>query len=380
MPVKIQINKTKVPIKIWNDNVESLTIDQATVIADTMPVVSHVALMPDCHLGVGMPIGGVVVLDNAICPNMVGADIGCGMMAVKTNITDVDIMTLRAIVQQVKRDVPVGFNKRSESVEWEGFDRTPDFDIIQQELDNSRVSLGTLGGGNHFKEIQKGSDGFIWFMIHSGSRNFGYKIAEHYQRIAVEKGIVSNGNRQLAYFDFNSDIGQEYFQAMNFAMEFAQENRNVMANFVKKAFTDVCEYATFDNAVNIHHNYAEDIGYGQILHRKGATKATKDTIGIIPGSQGSCSYIVKGLGNKESFESCSHGAGRLMSRTKAKKLLDRDSCEQQMKDMGLELHQTMGLDEATAAYKDIKYVMECQSDLVEILVELKPYKISAIKG
>jgi tRNA-splicing ligase RtcB (3'-phosphate/5'-hydroxy nucleic acid ligase) len=377
-----EIQKTKVPIKIWTDDIENEALEQAILIADKLPVYKHIALMPDVHAGKGVPIGTVLPLKNGISPFAVGSDIGCGMFALKLDIQDINLEYQKAIFSLIRERIPVGHNHRKEAIKWEGFTKAPTSKIIKQELQSASYQLGTLGGGNHFIEVQKGSDGNIWVMVHSGSRNIGKKIADYYHALALEFGNAQV--RELPYFDMDSNLGQEYFEAMNFALDFAKENRHVMHEIILQSFKYVMGEVEVLDKINIHHNYASPethFGEESVIHRKGATLATKNTIGIIPGSQGSNSYIIQGKGNSDSFMSCSHGAGRILSRNKAKKELDIVKCNQRMIDMGLLCDFNRGnLDEAAEAYKDISKVMNYQEDLVEILVELTPYQISAIKG
>jgi len=246
-------------------------------------------------------------------------------------------------------------------------------------------SLGTLGGGNHFIEIQKGDDGHIWIMIHSGSRNLGFKVANYYNKLAIglnEKWHTSVPREwELAFLLTDSDEGQAYIKEMQYCVEYALANRRLMMERVIQSVANNTNQTGFDEMINIAHNYASlEHHYGKDVwvHRKGATLARKGTVGIIPGSQGTASYIVEGLGNKESFESCSHGAGRKMGRKQAQRELNLE--EEQAKLKGI-LHSVRGikdLDEASGAYKDIKTVMENQKDLVKILVELKP--LAVVKG
>ncbi len=387
MGIKQIIDSTRVPVKIWTDNIEQAALEQAMALANVMPVASHVALMPDVHLGKGMPIGGVLPLRNAVSPNCVGVDIGCGVLAVKTSLKSVERRVLGRIFREIRKRIPVGIRgrrKNGQMAEWSGFDSVPDIPAVKKELKNARSQLGTLGAGNHFIEIQKGDDGHIWWMIHSGSRNPGFRIADFYHKLALQRGIVPEGRKQLAYFDIDSPEGREYFAAMNFCLGFALANRRVMSRDVRDAFALWLDFQVLDE-INIHHNYAARYvlanGEEVILHRKGATEATVDTVGIVPGSQGSSSFIVRGRGEPESFCSCSHGAGRRLSRTMAKKLLDVDKCVAAMKRMGLECDKNrFPLDEAMEAYKDIMQVMADQDDLVETVAELRPYKYPAIKG
>lgn len=387
MPIKKIINTTKVPIKIWAEDIEESALAQAMVIADTMPVHSHFSLMPDVHLGKGMPIGGVLPLVNAISPYCVGVDIGCGVLAVKTDLNEVDEETLGVIFREIRKRIPIGPRGRRKGegrIDWPGFENAPQLSAIRQELKNAKTQLGTLGGGNHFIEVQKGSDGNVWWMIHSGSRNIGFKVANFYHQLAITEGIVPNGNEPLAYFRYDSSLGQEYFAAMQFCLDFAYQNRKAMSDDVESVFKEYLDCKILQ-AINIHHNYAipyvTQDGTEVILHRKGATEATRDTIGIIPGSQGSPSFIVGGKGEAESYESCSHGAGRKLSRTMAQKMLSVDVCVQSMLDAGLKCDASrFALDEAKEAYKDIHQVLDNQTDLVTVLVELRPYRYPAIKG
>ena len=387
MPIKNVITTTKVPVKIWASDIEASALGQATTIADSMPIHPHLALMPDVHMGKGMPIGGVLPLVNAISPYCVGVDIGCGVLAVQTDLAEIGEEVLGNIFRAIRLRVPIGKRGRRKGdarASWSGFEQAQPLKAIRQELKNAKSQLGTLGGGNHFIEVQKGSDGHIWWMIHSGSRNIGFKVANFYHQLAVQEGIVPAGNDVLAYLPYNSSLGQEYFTAMQFCLDFAFQNRKVMSNDVEAAFREHIDFRIVQE-INIHHNYAMPFtvadGTEVILHRKGATEATRDTIGIIPGSQGSPSFIVRGKGEEESFASCSHGAGRKLSRTMALHILDADTCVQSMRDFGLKCDASrFSLDEATEAYKDIRQVMDDQHDLVEVLTELRPYRYPAIKG
>ena len=382
------ITKTKVPIKIWTDVVEDSCLTQAVNIADNMPVHDHLALMPDCHSGYGMPIGGVLPLINGISPHCVGVDIGCGMSCIRTNLhrEDVPLELQGKIFSEIRATIPVGFNHNKEKQSWGGFDRVPKIDIIQDQLDSAKYQLGSLGGGNHFlSEFQKDKDNNVYVMLHSGSRNLGLKIAEHYHKLAVEHGIVPR-IKDLAYFSSGTPLFDEYLEAMNYALEFAYANRHLM---MEKTISIIQKYIPKMQVIdfyNIHHNYAvEDrsLGKGIYLHRKGATNASSDTIGLIPGSMGSNSYIVRGMGNPESFNSCSHGSGRRMSRGEAKKKISKEEYWKSLEDAGLEVNRNdsrVYIDEAPGAYKDIHEVMENQKDLVEIVVELTPFGYPAIKG
>lgn len=392
------ITTEKIPIKIWTDEIENGALEQAKNLANLPFAFKHIAIMPDTHQGFGMPIGGVLATKDVIIPNAVGVDIGCGMCAVKTSLTSIDKETLKKIMGEIRKAIPVGFNKHKEAQK--GiltpklfFEQSQPDTIFLKEYDNAELSLGTLGGGNHFIEIQKGSDGYIWIMIHSGSRNLGLKVAEHYNKIAIEKNKkwFSNTQKELNFLPIDSKEGQAYIREMKYCVEFALANRKLMMDRIKDIFykTDMTRIGIprlsieFEPMINIAHNYANlenHFGENVWVHRKGATLATKDTIGIIPGSQGTKSYIVKGKGNPESFMSCSHGAGRKMGRNEAIKNLSLEEEIKRLNDVGV-IHAIRGekdLDEAPGSYKDIDVVMENQKDLVEILVELTP--LAVIKG
>ena len=377
------IESEKIPIKLWLDDIEEGALQQAKNLANLPFAYKHVAIMPDSHQGFGMPIGGVLATKQVIIPNAVGVDIGCGMLAVKTSLTEIDTDAVKTIMGKIREVVPLGFNHQNTPQEWDGFDVAPDIEIIQKELTSARKQLGTLGGGNHFIEIQSGSDGHIWVMIHSGSRNFGLKTADVYHKKAVamcERWASNIPDKDLAFLPLDTLEGQEYLTAMNYCLNFAFANRVLMMKNILEIVSDLTG-ATIEQEVNIHHNYAQlenHFGEEVIVHRKGATKATTDTIGIIPGSMGSHSYIVSGKGNPESFMSCSHGAGRKMGRKQAERTLDLVQEQEKMKGIVHGLRSVSNLDEAPGAYKDIDVVMENQKDLVDILVELTP--IANIKG
>ena len=561
----------KVPVKVWmkeeNYYKDVGMIEQVENTAQLPFAFHHVALCPDGHLGFGAPIGGILATKDVIVPNFVGKDIGCGMCAVKTSLTEIDTDTLKKIMGEIRKVVPVGFKKHREKQDKlllpkpniGGEDRLRineypvdnEYLICSQERDNALKSLGTLGGGNHFIEIQKGSDGHIWIMIHSGSRNLGLKIANYYNKLAVklnERWHSSVPKQwELAHLPIDSEEGQAYLREMSYAVDFALANRKLMMKRIIGVFKELQVklvgwngYLGFDDPINIAHNYASienhcstcidnqgsdnlivesllddesvskvqdflngyrpffhscgglllkkgvsflkisplqvdalermsrvfhsldqelepkhnhfsslhlcecgsssqtdkalntsenrfGLGFAHLfgvekdyrkwdrilgriflgyeaynldcklvkytsiisqkhsptqvwVHRKGATLANENTIGIIPGNQGSKSYIVKGLGNPDSFNSCSHGAGRLMSRTKAKKELSLEKEIKILNDQGIihGIRNEGDLDEAPSAYKNIKEIMENQKDLVKIEVELNP--LAVIKG
>ena len=394
-----------IPIKSWIPEEDYYSdegmVEQVENLAKLPFAFHHIALSPDGHLGYGMPIGGVMATKGVVVPNAVGVDIGCGMCAVKTSLTEIDIETLKKIMGEIRKVVPVGFNKHKEEQDnllmpsnEDGVFRNPDLPTCYSEYINAKKSLGTLGGGNHFIEIQKGSDGHIWIMIHSGSRNLGLKVANHYNKLAEEMNAKMfsevTKDKQLAFLPLDSEEGKAYLREMQYCVDFALANRKLMMDRIIKVFFDVglisqkeakCNYLS--EMINIAHNYAKlenHFGQNVMVHRKGATLADENTIGIIPGSQGTKSYIVKGLGNKDSFNSCSHGAGRKLGRKKAIAELDLEKEIKILDDAGV-IHGVRNkndLDESVSCYKDIDIVMENQKDLVEILVELKP--LAVIKG
>lgn len=378
------IDTERIPIKMWLDDIEDNALNQAKNLANLGFAYKWIAIMPDSHSGYGVPIGGVMATTNGIIvPNAVGKDIGCGMIAVRTSLKDIDVETIKQIMGKIREVVPVGFNHQDTKQEWAGYTEAPDVPIIQQQLEASTKQLGTLGGGNHFIEIQKGDDGYIWLMIHSGSRNFGLQVANVYHKKAqglCEKWLSDIPDKDLAFLPIDTKEGKEYYDAMNFCLKFAQENRYLMMSRVSAIVYETTEAVT-TGVINIHHNYAAfENHYGQnvLIHRKGATKVTLGLDGIIPGSMGTNSYIVKGKGNEESFQSCSHGAGRKMGRKEATRTLNLADEQKKMEGIVHGLRTERELDEAPGSYKDIDAVMDNQKDLVEPVVKLKP--LGVIKG
>ena len=384
------VTTEKLPIKLWLDDIEDGALEQARNLANLPFAFHHISIMPDSHQGYGMPIGGVLATQDVIIPNAVGVDIGCGMCAVKTSLTEIDTDVLKQIMGQIRKTIPVGFSRHKEDnsdngrLMPSGFSTCP---IVDSEFNNALTQIGTLGGGNHFIEIQKGSDGHIWVMIHSGSRNLGFKVANHYNDVAKKlndkwKTSVPK-EHDLAFLPLETPEGQSYISEMNYCVEFALANRKLMMDRVEQAFYDLAPDHFFENEnmVNIAHNYASmenHFGKNVMVHRKGATLARENTIGIIPGSQGTKSYIVKGLGNKDSFESCSHGAGRKMGRKEAQRTLSLEDEQKKLEGIIHSVRNVKDLDEAPGSYKDIDVVMNNQKDLVDILVELTP--LGVIKG
>jgi tRNA-splicing ligase RtcB len=348
--------------------------------------------MPDTHQGYGMPIGGVLATRNVIIPNAVGVDIGCGMCAVKTNI-EVSRLTraqLTRIMAGVRSLIPLGFNRhkkqQDESLMPQGYN-IDEMPIVKREYLAALKQLGTLGGGNHFIELQGSGDGFLWIMVHSGSRNFGLQVAEYYNKKAKKLNEMYYSSvlpkTDLAFLPVESDEAHRYYNEMRYCTEFALANRKLMMERIEQVISSEIGGVLFEPMINIAHNYAAwEVHFGEkvIVHRKGATSAKSGETGIIPGSQGTKSYIVEGLGNPESFMSCSHGAGRVMSRKAAIRDLDLEEEKRKLDTLGI-IHSIRGksdLEEASSAYKDIAQVMDFQRDLVKILVELSP--LAVVKG
>jgi tRNA-splicing ligase RtcB len=308
------------------------------------------------------------------------------MVAVKTTLDEIDREQLIDTMKLIRMTIPTGFKHHNTQQEWFGFDQAPDIPIIQQELKSARYQLGTLGGGNHFIEIQEDTEGFVWIMIHSGSRNFGFKTANEYHtkaKMLCERWISDIPDPDLSFLPIEDKIAKDYMLAMDYALDFAEANRALMMDRATEALGTVMglDSGDFEEVANIHHNYAtweNHYGKNVLVHRKGATKATEKTIGIIPGSMGTPSYIVRGKGNPESFESCSHGAGRTMGRKQAKRTLKLEEEQAKMEGIVGKPRSIADLDEAPGAYKDISKVMKNQEDLVDILVELRP--LASIKG
>jgi len=387
------IESEKIPIRLWLDDMEPGALEQAKNLANLPFAFSHIAVMPDAHQGFGMPIGGVLATREVVIPNAVGVDIGCGVCAQKTPVAHITSDQVRKILDRIRKVIPLGFNhhKKEQPEEWmpsrEYFTFTKGL-VANREYRSALKQIGTLGGGNHFIEIQNGDDGFVWIMVHSGSRNIGYKVAQHYNKTAKDQS--GKGRRRvppkwdLAYLIPGSDEETKYLEEMRYCVEFAFASRKRMIRRVREIFTDVTGVEAGDEPlINIAHNYAaREIHYGVpvVVHRKGAIRAKSGEKGIVPGSQGAPSYIVRGKGNPESFMSCSHGAGRKLGRRQAVRELDLDYERGILEKKGIihSLHSRKDLEEAAGAYKDISEVMANQKDLVDIEVELTP--LGVIKG
>jgi tRNA-splicing ligase RtcB (3'-phosphate/5'-hydroxy nucleic acid ligase) len=350
----------------------------------------HVALMPDAHLGKGSMVGSVVATKDAVIPATVGVDIGCGMMAVKTpfksGILDGKLTDLRLAIEEA---IPVGFHDYRDPVDqsdsWNGWE---DFAQLHEGVHDRKAKamkqLGTLGGGNHFIEVCLDTENFVWLMLHSGSRNIGKELAERH--IATAKSLWKLSELpapDLAYFIQGTPEFAAYWKDLKWAQNYAMKNREIMMARLLKVFNKMFNHREPfkpEVQVNCHHNYValeEHYGEQVFVTRKGAINADKDSYGIIPGSMGAKSFIVKGRGTPESFNSCSHGAGRKMSRGAAKRKFTREDLAKQT--AGVECRKDQGvLDEIPGAYKSIEAVMKNQEDLVEIVAEIK--QVVCVKG
>ena len=381
------------PVKIWTDNVEETAMRQIENLTTLPFLFHHLAIMPDVHAGMGMPIGGVLACKDAVIPNAVGVDIGCGMCAVKTNWKTEDItpeVLRKKIMRGIRKRIPLGMDHHKEPQDEAFLPTGHDIDktvIVKQRQTAITKEVGTLGGGNHFIELQKDEAGSLWIMIHSGSRNLGARVGEHYNNIARDLNekwhSTVKPELRLSFLPRGTKEFEMYWNEMRFCIDFALCNRRLMMQRIEEVIADALPGIEFQPMINIAHNYAAlEHHYGEdvIVHRKGATLAREGIVGIIPGSQGTASYIVEGLGNPESFCSCSHGAGRVLSRSAAIKTLDMAAEVAQLEAQGI-VHAIRCQDdmqEASGAYKDIETVIRNELDLVKIKTRLLP--IAVIKG
>lgn len=388
------VEKDRVPIKAWleQSEIEPQALQQLKNIASLPFVFKHVAAMPDVHLGIGATVGSVVATQKAIIPAAVGVDIGCGMMAVKTPL-DAKLVqdNIKEIRHSIERSIPVAhYGNRNISdrvLRFSGWETIKQLDYVDKDLTQKAQSqLGSLGGGNHFVEICLDTESNVWVMLHSGSRHIGKNLAQRYMNEAKKLLKISGDNipdLDLAYLKEGSEEFVSYIKALTWCQDYAFENRQEMMARVLKDLSHAVngkEQVKKLIEVNCHHNYAaKEIHFGREVWvtRKGAVRAQKNDLGIIPGSMGTRSYIVQGLGNEEAFQSCSHGAGRKMSRSQAKREFSLEDLRKQTH--GVECRKDEGvIDEIPGAYKDIDKVMENQKDLVQVVATLK--QIMCIKG
>ncbi len=398
MPVIHEIREGRVPVKVYTRDLEPAARKQLVNISQLPIVHHHVAAMPDVHHGIGATVGSVIPTLRAIIPAAVGVDIGCGMIAARLSLTanQIDETSLKKIFAQISRDVPVGFNQHDERDA-----RTDAAKPFRRELQRileqhpgveKRVGknsswvrqMGTLGGGNHFIEVCLDEGQCVWVMLHSGSRGIGNAIGTYFIALAkkdAERVLLQLPDRDLAYFTEGAQHFDDYVAAVGWAQDYARANRVEMMDLVLEALRrHLPAFEVTTEAVNCHHNYVErETHYGESvwLTRKGAIRARKGDLGIIPGSMGTRSFIVRGKGSAEAFDSCAHGAGRRMSRTQAEKQFSLADLAAQTE--GVVCRKDQGvLDEIPGAYKDIDAVMVTQRDQVEVVHTLK--QVLCVKG
>ena len=387
-----------VPVKIFTNDIDQDSIEQLTKMAQLQFIHSHIAVMPDVHVGKGATFGSVIPTKHAIIPAAVGVDIGCGMNAIRLNLKSSQLPdNLSSLRHAIERKVPVGFDlhkqvkakastltpldKRLQPI----ISKHPGLVRMLRKFDMTwQKQLGTLGGGNHFIELCLDENQDVWIMLHSGSRGLGNVIGTYFIELAKKEAQHRFGHvpdKDLSYFAEGSTSFDDYVEAVKWAQAYAYENRREMMRLILEAIRPLLpSFQLTKEAINCHHNYVsqeQHDGEDLLITRKGAIRAGKDELGIIPGSMGTRSYIVRGKGHPDSFCSCSHGAGRKMSRNKAKHLFNQQDLIQQTQ--GIECRKDAGvIDEIPAAYKDIDQVMAHQSDLIEVVHTLK--QVLCIKG
>ncbi len=395
MPVRQEIHEGLVPVKVYTGEMEPAARAQLVNISRLPIVHHHVAAMPDVHLGIGATVGSVIPTKRAIIPAAVGVDIGCGMMAARLSLTanELDEQSLKKTFGQISRDVPVGFDqhrdardaaKRFRKSLTRVMEKHPGIGKRVGKNSHWAQQLGTLGGGNHFIEVCLDESNRAWVMLHSGSRGIGNAIGSYFIELAKKDSMKNNvhlPDADLAYFPEGAKHFHDYVEAVGWAQDYARANRAEMMELVLDGMRrHLPSFEVTDEAVNCHHNYVEHeehFGERVWLTRKGAIRAREGELGIIPGSMGARSYIVRGKGSAESFHSCAHGAGRLMSRNAAQKKFSLQDLQAQTE--GVICRKDKGvIDEIPGAYKNIDEVMANQSDLVEVVHTLK--QVICVKG
>ncbi|MFJ2079288.1 RtcB family protein [Streptomyces anulatus] len=394
----VEVPGAKVPIRMWADpaSVEDVAMQQLRNVS-TLPWIKGLAVMPDVHFGKGATVGSVIAMQGAVCPAAVGVDIGCGMSAVKTSLTANDLPgDLSRLRSKIEQAIPVGRGMHGDAVDpgkLHGFPTSgwDDFwgrfggiaDAVKFRQERATKQMGTLGSGNHFIEFCLDETGSVWLMLHSGSRNIGKELADFHivqaQKLPHNQDLI---DRDLAVFIADTPQMAAYRNDLFWAQEYAKFNRAIMMGLfqdvVRKEFKKA--RVTFDPVISCHHNYVAEERYegmDLLVTRKGAIRAGSGDYGIIPGSMGTGSYIVKGLGNEKSFNSASHGAGRRMSRNAAKKRFSTKDLEEQTQ--GVECRKDSGVvDEIPGAYKPIEQVIDQQRDLVQVVAKLK--QVVCVKG
>ncbi len=398
MTVQQVISSGSVPVKIWSEDVEQSALDQLKNLSYHPAIFGHVAAMPDVHTGKGAPVGTVIPTRSAIIPAAVGVDIGCGMIAARLSIFSSELPdSLKSIREEIEQTVPVGF--RSHITEpvcalktkhiagtLKGIlEKHPDIGKRKRSVAETwRLQLGTLGGGNHFIEVCLDEAERVWLMLHSGSRGIGNALGTYFIELAQRDMGVHLRNlpdKQLAYLNEGTAHFDDYVEAVEWAQQYAKFSRKVMLNLILDALkSHLPEFHVTEEVINCHHNYVtREFHFGEelLVTRKGAIRAGLGEMGIIPGSMGTASYIVRGKGSDDSLQSCSHGAGRKMSRRAARRKFNRLDLAKQTE--GVECRKDRGvLDEIPGAYKDIDLVMDNQKDLVDVVYKLRA--IVCVKG
>ncbi len=398
MPVQKTISKGKVPVKIYTDEVDSGAMQQLYNMAQLPFIHSHIAAMPDVHLGKGATVGSVIPTRGAIIPAAVGVDIGCGMNAIRLSIKARDLPdNLRAVRLSIEEAIPVGFNMhksdraRRSTIQAlaGGLDQIMGkhkkiYSMQKKPYQTWIRQIGTLGGGNHFIELCLDENDDVWVMLHSGSRGVGNAIGQYFISLAKKdmgQHLINLPDKDLAYFKEGARYFDDYIESVEWAQDYAMANRREMMHFILEALRKkLPKFGITKEAINCHHNYvSQEVHFGEkvFVTRKGAIRAGLDELGIIPGSMGAKSYIVRGKGNPQSFCSCAHGAGRRMSRSAAKRQFNEQDLVNQT--AGVECRKDKSvIDEIPSAYKDIDQVMQNQSDLIEVVHTLK--QIICVKG
>ena len=398
MPILTTITKGKVPVKVYTKDLEPSAYEQLSNMSQMPFIHSHIAAMPDVHCGIGATVGSVIPTKGAIIPAAVGVDIGCGMNALRLNLKAHQLPdNLRGLRGAIERDVPVGFNMHK-------YDAVPDSTVRALSNGLSNIwekhpklkskqkkpyqtwvrQLATLGGGNHFIELCLDENDNVWVMLHTGSRGVGNAIGSYFIELArrdMEKIQMNLPDRDLAYFNEGTSHFNDYIEAVGWAQDYAMINRREMMRLILKVLKKrLPNFKVTKEAINCHHNYvSQEHHFGEqvFVTRKGAIRAGEGEYGIIPGSMGAKSFIVKGKGNPSSFCSCSHGAGRVMSRSKAKRLFSEEDLLAQTSGVECRIDKSI-IDEIPSAYKNIDTVMANQTDLVDIVHTLK--QVVCIKG
>lgn len=398
MPIQQTLNAARVPVHIWTDDVDTESKHQLTNVASLPCVFQHIAAMPDVHLGAGATVGSVIATHKAIIPVAVGVDLGCGMVACRLSLTanEVDEAALHRIFAQITQDIPVGMHSYRDQPAFaaQALAFEPGMQALLQRHPALRKTmcgthqwvsqLGTLGGGNHFIEVCLDEQQQVWLMLHSGSRGIGKVLASYFIELAkrdMERWLIQLPDRELAYIPEDCDYFEDYVQAVKWAQDYAMENRRCMlARSIAALRMHLPAFDVTSEVVNCHHNYVEKehhFGANVWVTRKGAIRARAGELGLIPGSMGARSYVVRGLGNPMSFHSSAHGAGRRMSRGQAQKTFSVADLTAQTQ--GVVCRKDAGVvDEIPGAYKDIDAVMNHQRDLTETLHTLK--QILCVKG